>query len=237
MKFVCSKYLKRLTVYILVVTCVVWILLSFTERTLKSEESGFSRYRDSEHGDLLTMFTTFRTEALNISQHYSFVHSVCILNWASLLPRVQPVLFARSLDSPLARMAAQNNWTVLPITRSNPSGAPYLRDMYAEIETRFQSTFVGFTNGDIIFDSSLISTLDVIKANLSDPLNNNTFIIGSRTNVDVQDYTDMEMGYFSDGINFPTFCSGKERSIVCASCQGLFLHEPKQHQVYLEPCC
>ena len=129
---------------------------------------------------LLIMFSAFRDHPNE--SHHQFAHRLVISNWASFIPSVKPVLFSENLNSQLANFARNSNWDVLPLTRVNPSGAPFLKDMYKIAFEKYNSTFYGFANGDLLFDDSLITTLYDTKRIL-EHLQNNVLIVGIRTNV------------------------------------------------------
>ena len=82
------------------------------------------------------------------------------------------------------KLARNYKWDVLPLTRVNPSGAPFLKDMFKTVFEKYNSTFYGFANGDLLFNDGLIETLTEIKRMLKH-LQNNVLIIGTRTNVEL----------------------------------------------------
>ena len=135
---------------------------------------------------LLTIFTTFKDHSNN--SHHGFAHRVVIDNWATFDKYIKPVLFVDvSHDTELSNIAKSRNWDILPLNRVNPSGAPFLKDMYFSVFDKYNSTFYGFANGDILFNNNLLSTLTEIKRNLH-LLQNNVLIIGIRTNVDLENF-------------------------------------------------
>ena len=147
---------------------VLWYSFPYTARKSKIELP------------LLTMFTAFKDHPNNT--HHQFAHRLAISNWASFIPLVKPVLFTENNDSELVKLARNSEWDVLPLTRVNPSGAPFLKDMFETVFEKYNSTFYGFANGDLLFDDSLTDTLYETKRNL-EHLQNNVLIVGIRTNV------------------------------------------------------
>lgn len=138
---------------------------------------------DSEENDipLLTLFTTFK-ETHNSTFH-RVAHAHAVANWASLRPAVHVVLFAQFPYSNLSEMARKAGWDLIQLKRWNDQGTPFLKDMFNTVFQRYNSTFYGFANGDILFDDSLIETLQEVKKRLKDALKNNALLIGSRTNM------------------------------------------------------
>ena len=132
---------------------------------------------------LLVIFTTFK----NTQQKYN-IHRNTILNWASFVPKVQPILFANlSKNSKLKKLALLNGWQVIHLERVNKDGTPYLKDMYHVTGNVFKSKFYGFCNSDIVFNQGLISTLEGVSNYLTKF--NSTLIIGRRHNVNVTEHS------------------------------------------------
>lgn len=138
---------------------------------------------DTEEDDipLLTLFTTFK-ETHNSTFH-RVAHAHAVANWASLRPRVHVVLFAQFPHSNLSEMARQADWDLIQLTRWNEQRTPFLKDMFNTVFQRYNSTFYGFANGDILFDDSLIETLREVKRRLKDVFKHNALLIGSRRNM------------------------------------------------------
>jgi len=70
------------------------------------------------------------------------------------------------------------------MTSFNTFGTPKLKPMFAEIFKRYDSTFYGFCNGDILFIYTLVSTLKGIKEKLT-RFNDNVLVIGQRKNLNI----------------------------------------------------
>ncbi len=124
---------------------------------------------------VLTMFTTFKN-----STKRNIIESNTIKNWASLLPNVQPVLYADSQEGELVALAKSHGWKVHKIQKKNTMGTPVLKDMFLQTFANYKSHFIGFCNGDILFDDALVTTLRGL-VRYFDYLNT-TLVIGRRTN-------------------------------------------------------
>ena len=143
---------------------------------------------------LLTVFTTFKETPEHV--HHEFAHRLAISNWASFAPLFRVVLFSENLNSRLSKLALQSGWDLVPLNRINPTGAPYLKDMYKEIFQRYNSTFYGYANGDLLFDDSLVGTLQEVERNL-ERFKSNILVVGIRTNVEVESYSETEKRKFT----------------------------------------
>ena len=126
---------------------------------------------------LLTLFTTFKS-----TSERRIINQNTLRNWASLKPNVIPVLFDFNTDSSLLKQARSLGWQILPPTKTNRR-IPCLKHMYFAAAANFNSTFYGFSNGDILFDSTLIQTLTEVKNQLH--YLNRTMVIGRRKNINI----------------------------------------------------
>ena len=102
----------------------------------------------------IIIFTSFsnRTDKL-------FVYTNTIRNWATFLPRIQPVLFTTFESGPVIDIARKYGWYIYPNPTVNEFGCPILKDMYLAAYELFNATFYGYANGDILFDMGLNDTL------------------------------------------------------------------------------
>ena len=133
---------------------------------------------------LLTMFTTFKNDASRFVIHNNTLH-----NWSALRPRVVPVLYTVDTDPRLVRTAKRLGWLVLPAPDVNRYQTPFLRQMYQTASQRVDSVFYGYSNGDIMYDDSLVRTLEAVVSSESRGhfLNKNqTLVVGKRTNFRVR---------------------------------------------------
>jgi len=66
-------------------------------------------------------------------------------------------------DDMLMTIARRLGWTVLSAPRVNELGLPFLKEMFFETRQRIPNcSFYGFANGDILFDTKLIHTLQAV---------------------------------------------------------------------------
>ncbi|KAK3085398.1 hypothetical protein FSP39_002737 [Pinctada imbricata] len=133
-----------------------------------------------ENKAILTLFTTW----ISTPEKYD-CHNNTLFNWNSLKPLVQPVLFTNDIAS--KNEALQKGWQVLPlgVTRTKYE-VPVLRYMYMDVMKISSSPLLAYANGDILFTSNLIVTLqsllnDIKTNNISQT--NPLLMIGQRTNV------------------------------------------------------
>lgn len=124
---------------------------------------------------LAILFTTVsnRTDKL-------LVHINTIRNWATFFPDVQPVVFTMFTSGPIIDVALANGWIILPVPRTNKYNAPFLKSMFASVIGKWNATFYGYVNGDILFDRGLLTTLQVINGHLSKL--KQAFLFGRRSN-------------------------------------------------------
>ena len=122
---------------------------------------------------LALMFTTFSD---NPKKQNTFAN--VIKNWATFQPTIHPVLFFTNPNSRLNALAAQYDWIVMPCPRVNKYNIPVLRYMYISAYNITKAQFYGYVNGDILFDSGLITTLQ--KMNLELPYLNTSLLSGRR---------------------------------------------------------
>lgn len=151
------------------------------------------RYNSSSTAarNVAVIFTSFDTR---LTKPYKLTaHQMIIRNWATFMPAIQPILFMRDLNHTLAREASKAGWHILPVTEISQTGVPRLKAMYRYVFDHFNTTFYGYSNGDLLFDESLVNTLASIKFNnLTANFNNNALVIGERRNIELNT-TDIEV--------------------------------------------
>ena len=186
------KLFALIAVFIVVLTFSIsrkeFARFYFQHLNIKKTFQLYTDYKNESNAvdqPLLTIFTAFKDHPNNA--HHKFAHRLVISNWASFMPFVKPVLFAENVTSDLAKLARNHTWDVLQLNRVSPSGAPFLKDMYQTVFEKYQSTFYGFANGDLLFDDGLVRTLNGIKLRL-EHLHDNVMVVGIRTNIDIDDY-------------------------------------------------
>ncbi|KAK2146112.1 hypothetical protein LSH36_631g01006 [Paralvinella palmiformis] len=127
------------------------------------------------------MFTTIRDRECRKT-----IHSRLIKNWAALSPHLNPVLFVPFTEhnNSWISTAISNNWKVriLYVLRHN---LPVLTAMFKEIMASTATPFIGYANADILFDTSLITTLRYLSRRIN-VTNEMILIVGQRRNVDIE---------------------------------------------------
>ena len=137
-------------------------------------------YPDFRH--VLTLFTSMADDSVHLERNRK-----TLLNWDALYPDVQPVLFVPQNDTNNSLIDLVRNitkhWKILE-TPYWKSGRPVLKGMFTVLEqVGYESPFVGFCNGDILFDESIASTMQAIMEWDNDITSKCTLITGRRRNV------------------------------------------------------
>ena len=133
---------------------------------------------------LVTMFTTLKDVGVRTE-----LHKRTLSNWAALSPGIQPVLFVPQPDVQTSRwvdLAGESGWDVRATSDLN-KGIPILTAMFKQILNESITPFVGFANGDILFDHSIIETLQELSA-IKDVEQESIMIVGKRQNVNITQY-------------------------------------------------
>ncbi len=128
---------------------------------------------------LLTLFTTFKpgSEWINIQSN-------TIWNWAQFYPDVQPVLYVNpNLDPLLIQRAKDIGWEVYLVPRANEYGMPFIHDLFAVTDKMADSHFIGYANGDILFNKSLTSTLKSVLYSVTQ--SSLTMVVGKRADIKI----------------------------------------------------
>ena len=136
----------------------------------------------------LTLFTTFAAHKHNDEEKYT-VHNNTINNWAALKPHVSLILFTN--DSEISSIAKDAGWDLVVVTSDRP---PVLKDMFKTAVDSFNTSWYGYSNGDILFMNDFIETM--IEINEIFNANHRVLVTGQRTNIqnltakiDVTDFT------------------------------------------------
>ncbi|KAK2165423.1 hypothetical protein LSH36_50g00047 [Paralvinella palmiformis] len=139
---------------------------------------------------LLALFTTLPSRDQNDN-----ITRAVIRNWASLASAIQPYLFYLPGQDDVVNLAVSRGWRTLPVPKKNKYSVPYLKDMYRVMADSCSSAFIGYSNGDILYDSGLQETLKTVEGSLDvlDPV----LVIGRRTTVDASRW-DMISGSVDD---------------------------------------
>ena len=128
---------------------------------------------------LLTLFTTFIDEPKK-----NYIHTNTLMNWAVFGTNVTRILFMNVTTSNISNLAKRNKFLVKDMPRMNPYGTPFLKDMYLAAAKQSKSRFYAYCNSDILFDESLLQTLEAISTqmNSTKPL----LATGPRRNLDMK---------------------------------------------------
>lgn len=137
---------------------------------------------------ILTLFTTMYE---NTNKSYIFRNTIRL--WAKLVPKVQPVLFispslikekAEELHD-LARYACSQGWSVIMTPYCNADGYPVLKSMFRTIEDLYRTPWIGYANGDILFNNSLTKSLEVLEKYVTRDPEKMFLVVGQRVDVPV----------------------------------------------------
>ena len=184
----CKLAQKKFYFFIVVtVSFLLFLLLSnfMQERFIDQNDFGvlkrfFNRSKmHNTSAALCVWFTTFKDAANRRQIHINTLH-----NWAKFIPLMQPVLFSSNSTLQFDSIARQLGWHVYQIPRANNHGTPYISDMLDVIMNNdtYDSTFYGFANGDILFDTSLSETLKSLASRRDSLPRAPIMITGQRTN-------------------------------------------------------
>ncbi|CAG2197399.1 unnamed protein product [Mytilus edulis] len=172
---------KRILIFFIFIGIFKILLeqIQVTELTKYYIDKKFSPVHRSLFGSrkstpVLVLFTTWTA-----TKDKYLCHNNTVKNWKSLSPFVTPVLFS---DEEFVRGEAESKgWRVLPVKQSS-IGLPILKYMYMEIQKSFSSSFVAYSNSDILFTDSIVKTLMMVsQSNLSKT--NELLLTGRRINV------------------------------------------------------
>jgi len=149
---------------------------NFTDHLLKFLQNG--TYHKYEH-NLVTMCTTFMqadTEMKMLAQNNT------LRSFLWLQPWINSIVFSN--DTQIANEANLMRIKTETRVKQNPYGMPIFPAMLQHIESNFGTYFVGFQNGDMIFNIELVYTLSAIKMFIEKEfLKKKLLIIGRRTNM------------------------------------------------------
>ena len=200
----CVKFCVRRDVLIGITSLMVLVLLSYMYisrrvadldvkyRRLESGNSNVSRdisQTTNQSKDyktpILTLFTTFRDRKTRIETHHR-----TLTNWASLRPFVQPILMTPITDrnSTWPETARRKGWKVKECTGLRHN-IPILKSMFLDVMQESESPFIGFANGDILFDSAIHINLQRLYEEQKMTNNNESILlVGRRTNIQLMTF-------------------------------------------------
>ena len=162
---------------------------------------------------IVTMFTTIRDRQCRRS-----IHNRTLRNWAALSPYMDPVLFVPHTEvntSSWPMAAKSQNWDVR-ILHDLRNELPIIKAMFMEILKSSNTPFVGYANADILFDTSLISTLSALSKSVH-VQNKMTLVVGRRRNVNV---TTFDLG---DGDDLDMISEMDQRQLFHGFAQDYFI--------------
>ncbi|XP_014771269.1 uncharacterized protein LOC106869864 [Octopus bimaculoides] len=123
----------------------------------------------------LTLFTTW-----NSKDQKHKIHINSLNNWLSLGYDVRVILFLN--DSVNYSECSCPNCEIWSVPVAGEVGVPILKHMFLYVLRNINSTFYAYVNSDILFNSNLIPTLELIDQKI-DYSTSPVFIVGRRTNV------------------------------------------------------
>lgn len=131
---------------------------------------------------LLVLATTWNlsTEKLEVYKNTAHI-------WSSWPLSLQPILFRSEVPSNNIRssqldMYLRRNWKIQKVLKVGCGQIPVLKSMILDVLESFTGhDYYGYANADILFDQSLLNTLESIKKKT--PQNKPLLVIGQRTNV------------------------------------------------------
>jgi hypothetical protein len=147
---------------------------STTESTVTSlshnEENGSSFF------PLITLMTTFQMSSDKITIYHNTLRI-----WSLLKPEVRTVVFCSPEDQEAINAVKKYGHTVemVPKTFNN---IPVLRSMFIAAKAKYNSTFYGYANGDILFTESLVKTLRTLNMYKDNIIFKQILVVGRRHN-------------------------------------------------------
>ena len=192
---------------------------SVVQQTEESESANLNNTRywgDAKEevvAPVVTMFTTIRDRQCRRS-----IHNRTLRNWAALSPHMDPVLFVPHTEvntSSWPMAAKSQNWDVR-ILHDLRNELPIIKAMFMEILKSSNTPFVGYANADILFDTSLISTLSALSKSVH-VQNKMTLVIGRRRKVNV---TTFDLG---DGDDLDRISEMDQRQLFHGFAQDYFI--------------
>ncbi|KAK2145512.1 hypothetical protein LSH36_677g04014 [Paralvinella palmiformis] len=173
-----------------------------------------------EGSPLLTMFTTLKDRKCRDQ-----IHNSTMTNWATLMPAMLPVLYVPRVEWNASRWknrARDLGWRVRKAEKLKRK-IPILNDMFRQTLRQSKTPFVGFANADILFDETIIQTLQYL-IRVIDVDNWTILITGKRRNINITQ-SDVGSGGNLTRISFlareTDFFHGKAQDYFIISRRGL----------------
>ena len=170
----------------LLVLCMLGLLyLSFNEE-LRSFYSR-STVEEFNPNGLLTLFTTFSNNT-----NRSMIESNTIKNWAWVSQQsgddMKCICFYtnNSLKTINDEVDVNPYWSRSPITNTY-YGLPVVKNMYLEVQKSADTSYIGFSNSDILYDNLLLKSIRAVHDfhNQTYSFNSSLLIVGQRTDVNI----------------------------------------------------
>ena len=127
---------------------------------------------------ILTLFTTFSP-----SEKKRQIYTNTLKIWNLLRPLVTPVLFCPDVqcENYWKPQTEKFSWKLhIASNVSESDNIPLLKYMFMDVIAKYKSTFYGFSNGDILFDETLLKTLSALTKYTHD--GEKMLIVGKRSN-------------------------------------------------------
>ena len=130
-----------------------------------------------EKQPLLVLFTT-----MEMTTEKEHIYENMLRLWPQLKPAVLPVLLVKLVSDfsiEWQQKARNYGWDILPLKHTF-GNLPIIRHMWLDVIEKYQGVFYAYANGDVLFDESLILTLQMLRD--TNIIQKDPFIIGRRTN-------------------------------------------------------
>ncbi|XP_029638777.1 uncharacterized protein LOC115213921 [Octopus sinensis] len=179
------SYCHRLKIFALLFIILIVGVIFLNTNIFPENVKLIHAYKDMQQipqRQFCTIFTSWTTRKDKATVHNNTLHL-----WTQLVPDIQPVLFTN--ESVLAQKALAHGWKVLPISHAACGNLPVLKSMFLDVQRNFPSQVYGYANSDILFDSTLNTTLRSILKHKQFYQNHSFLITGRRTNVNFHNLT------------------------------------------------
>ena len=141
--------------------------------------------------------------------HTAVIQQNAIASWTQLAEHIDIFLFGDEFG--IAEMADSMSVRHFPDVRRNDSGTPQLDSIFEQAIDAAQTPYVMYVNSDIIFNTSLVETVEVLCT-----LNLDSFLaIGQRTDFDQPELIDFDAAEWEPKLSKKISTNGKLASILC----------------------
>ena len=129
---------------------------------------------NSKKTPLLVLFTT-----MQLIKGKEVIYENTLRLWPNLKPAVLPVLIVTNLSAEWQKKAKDYGWEMFE-SKHTFGSLPVIRHMWLDMIDKYQGTFYGYANADVLFDESLVLTLQMLLD--KNIIKKDPFVIGRRTN-------------------------------------------------------